>query len=65
MSTRELYLENAEIEELVELLTRHADKIQARNREFAKSLLKGYGPVCAEHYSRNWGNTIRETEATP
>lgn len=31
MSSRELYLEDAEIEERVELLTRHVDKIPARN----------------------------------
>ena len=65
MSKRELYLEDAEIEERVELLTQHVDKIPARSREFAKSLLKGYGPVCAEHYNLHWGNTIRETEVTP
>ena len=31
VSSRELYLEDAEIEERVELLTRHVDKIPARN----------------------------------
>jgi len=31
MAARELYLENAEIEERVELLTEHIDKIPARN----------------------------------
>ena len=65
MSTRELDLEDAEIQERVALLTQHTNQIPARSHEFANSLLKGYAPVCAEHYNLHWGKTIRETEVTP
>ena len=29
-----------------------------------RSLEAGYGPVCAENYNLNWGDTKRETEVT-
>ena len=47
MSKRELYLEDAEIEERVALLTQHTDKIPVGSREFAKSLIKNH---------QEWGN---------